>query len=280
MMRRLHHEDLHLAYRVAGAGETVLLLHGSAGSHLLWRRLSRALESRYRVVAPDLLGYGRSSGWRGASPFNLDDEIAPLRRLLPESDGLHIVGYSYGAVVALGLALAGRRALSSLAIIEPVAFRILRDIGQPDMFEEVRCWRRRFETQIRDGNVVQAMRGFVEYWSGAGAWDALDEEAHRRLLAAVPKILLDLRVAFETRFDIDALAELAPPTLLLCGGRSPRPTRRLTSALAKLVGQGELAIIDTAGHDLPVTHAEELNGRILAHLAARSAQDARAVPPR
>lgn len=279
MMRRLNYGGLQLAYRVAGAGETVLLLHGSAGSHLLWRRLSRALESRYRVVAPDLLGYGQSSGWPGTSPFDLDDEMAPLLRLLPETDGLHIVGYSYGAVIALGLALAARRPISSLAIIEPVAFRILRDIGQPDMLEEIRRLRHRFESQVRQGNVAQAMRGFVDYWSGGTGWSALDEAAREQLLAAAPKILLDLRVCFETRFDIEALAELAPPTLLLCGGRSPPPTRRLTHELAKLVGQGELATIDTAGHDLPVTHAEELNDRILAHITAWSAQDSRAAGP-
>lgn len=262
---------MQLAYRVAGTGDTVLLLHGSAASHLLWRRLSRSLESRYRVVAPDLLGYGESSGWPGASPFRLEDEMEPLWRLMPEGDdGLHVVGYSYGAVVALGLALAKRRRLSSLALIEPVAFRILGETGQSEVLEDASRWRCRVETLVREGDTAGAMRLFVDYWSGGAAWDVLADDARGRWLAAAPKILLDLRVSFETPFDAAALAELALPTLLVSGGRSPLPTRRVTRALARLIGRSEFAVIETAGHDLPMTHGEALDDRIIRHIAMSS----------
>ncbi len=88
----------------------------------------------------------------------------------------------------------------------------------------------------------------------------MDEGARRQLLAAVPK----------------SLARFAPPTLLICGGRSPPPTRWLTLGLARLVEQGEPTIIDSAGHDLPVTHAQELDDRILAHLNALGSGQPRA----
>ena len=50
------------AYVEAGSGETVLLLHGSASSGGLWRRTMAILSPLYRVVAPDLIGYGKSAG--------------------------------------------------------------------------------------------------------------------------------------------------------------------------------------------------------------------------
>jgi pimeloyl-ACP methyl ester carboxylesterase len=270
MLGRLQHGDGQIVYRATGTGETVLLLHGSAGSHLLWRRLSRALEARYRVIAPDLWGYGQSSAWQDKLPFGLADEMAPLWHLLPEDGPLHIVGYSYGAVVALGLALAKQRPLSSLALIEPVGFRLLSDGGRPDLFDQVSSLRRTFEAHARRGDIAAAMRSFVCYWSGADAWESLDEEARVQLLAAVPRILLDMRVAFETSFSREALNSLAAPTLLVCGGRSPSPTHQLALEIARRIKGSELAVIEAAGHDLPTSHGEELKDKLLPHLAASS----------
>ena len=271
MLRRLQHGDGQLVYRVTGTGETVLLLHGSAGSHLLWRRLSRALEAGYLVIAPDLWGYGQSSAWHDILHFGLAEEMAPLWHLLPRDGPLHIVGYSYGAVVALGLALAKKRTLSSLALIEPVAFRLLEDGGHAHLFDQVASWRRRFEAHAQRGDIDAAMRSFVHYWSaGAVAWESFAEEARDQLLTAVPRILLDQRVAFETSFSGEALTSLAVPTLLVCGGRSPSPTRELALELARRIRGSELAVIEAAGHDLPTSHGEELKDKLLPHLAASS----------
>jgi pimeloyl-ACP methyl ester carboxylesterase len=270
MLQRVQDGDVQLAYRAAGTGETVLLLHGSAGSHLLWRRLGRLLEPRYRVIAPDLLGYGQSSPWPDRVRFGLEDEMAPLWRLLPENGPLHIVGYSYGAVVGLGLALAKRKPVSSLALIEPVAFRVLRDTGHDDLFDEASHFRRRFEAYAESGDLAAAMRAFLDYWSDAAASLALPEEALSGLLSAAPKIPLDMRVAYETSFPVEALAAIATPSLLLSGGRSPRPTQGVALELARLLGRSELVIMKGAGHDLPMTHADALHRMLLRHIAANS----------
>jgi pimeloyl-ACP methyl ester carboxylesterase len=269
-MQRLHHGDLGLAYREAGAGETVLMLHGSAGSHVLWRRLGITLEGRYRVVAPDLLGYGQSSVLPNGRSFPLEEEIALLRRLLPGDGGAHLVGYSYGGVLALGLALADPQKLSSLTLIEPVAFGILRQTGAAEAFDEVALWRDRFETHSREGRIAAAMREFVDYWSRQGTWDALPDEGRKQVLGIAPKIQLDMRASFNANFDAAALAGLAVPTLLLCGDESPRPTRRVSQQLAKLIGGSELTTIRAAGHDLLLTHTAEINGEIARHIARRS----------
>src|SRR5262249_51211009 len=151
------------------------------------------------------------------------------------------------------------RPLSSLALIEPVAFRLLKDGGHADLFDQVSSWRRHFEAYARRGDIAAAMRSFVHYWSGGTvAWESLAEEARDQLLAAVPGILLDQRIAFETPFSREALAALAVPTLLICGGRSPPPTRALALELARRIRGSEFAVIEAAGHDLPTSHGEEL----------------------
>ena len=49
-----------VAYRVAGRGPVLLLVHGMAGSSVTWRHVMPALAKRFTVLAPDLLGQGQS----------------------------------------------------------------------------------------------------------------------------------------------------------------------------------------------------------------------------
>src|SRR6185295_833043 len=59
-----------------GQSDTVLpLLHGSASTGAMWRQTMAALQSRYRVIAPDLIGYGRSPRWPADTPYGIDSEI-------------------------------------------------------------------------------------------------------------------------------------------------------------------------------------------------------------
>ena len=48
-----------VAYRTAGKGPVLLLIHGMAGSSVTWKHVMPALAKRFTVVAPDLLGHGQ-----------------------------------------------------------------------------------------------------------------------------------------------------------------------------------------------------------------------------
>ena len=50
-----------MAFRRAGTGPVVLLVHGMAGSSATWRHVMPALAERFTVIAPDLLGHGESA---------------------------------------------------------------------------------------------------------------------------------------------------------------------------------------------------------------------------
>ena len=50
-----------VAYRTAGSGPVVALIHGMAGSAETWKHVMPALAQRFTVVAPDLLGHGGSA---------------------------------------------------------------------------------------------------------------------------------------------------------------------------------------------------------------------------
>jgi len=95
----LHGERL--AYRDAGAGEALLLIHGMAGSSATWREVIPELSKKYRVLAPDLLGHGESTKPRG--DYSLGAFAASLRDLLDELgiSRVTVVGQSLGGGVAM-----------------------------------------------------------------------------------------------------------------------------------------------------------------------------------
>ena len=104
-MGELKFLELHgdrVAYRDAGDGdETLLLIHGMAGSSDTWRAMIPQLAKKYRVVAPDLLGHGQSDKPRG--DYSLGAFAVWLRDLLDELGVTRatIVGQSLGGGVAM-----------------------------------------------------------------------------------------------------------------------------------------------------------------------------------
>lgn len=93
-----------VAYRRAGAGPVVLLVHGMAGSSSTWARVMAPLAAQYTVVAPDLLGHGESSKPRG--DYSLGAHADVLRDLLNALgiDRATFVGQSFGGGIVLQMA--------------------------------------------------------------------------------------------------------------------------------------------------------------------------------
>ncbi len=83
-----------------GSGPLTLALHGLGASSAYWDLVARHLPSR-RLVAPDLLGFGRSPAPAG-SAYDLDAQLEGVGRVLVEP--ATIVGHSTGCLVALGAA--------------------------------------------------------------------------------------------------------------------------------------------------------------------------------
>src|SRR5438270_13886052 len=112
--RRRLHASGPLEVREHGSGPPVLLVHGSvADAELTWR-CQAELAKRWRLITPNRPGFGASP------PLSRGDfeEEAPLFAVLLGA-GAHLVGHSYGAVIALCAAALRPEAVRSLTISEP-----------------------------------------------------------------------------------------------------------------------------------------------------------------
>ena len=125
-----------LAMHVAelGRGPTVLLLHGFPDNHSVWRHQMRSLaEAGYRVIAPDLRGYGRTDAPVAVSAYSIDTLRADVLALLDvlAIDKVMLVGHDWGAAIAWQVAIyaPGRvHKLVALSVGHPGAFL---DAGWP-----------------------------------------------------------------------------------------------------------------------------------------------------
>src|SRR6202046_2271759 len=119
-MSELRYLELHgdrIAYRDAGAGHALLLIHGMAGSSATWRAIIPRLSKKYRVIAPDLLGHGMSAKPRG--DYSLGAFAVCLRDLLDElgGDRATVVGQSLGGGIAMQFTHQHRDYCERLALI-------------------------------------------------------------------------------------------------------------------------------------------------------------------
>lgn len=94
-----------IAWHEYGAGDSVVLLHGGHGSHQHWARNVDALAKHYRVLVPDMPGYGASST---PSEPTMESLVATMRVALDERIGaqtpVRLVGFSFGGLVAAKMA--------------------------------------------------------------------------------------------------------------------------------------------------------------------------------
>ena len=260
----------------------MLLLHCTGSTGGQWAALAPRLAPRFRVVTPDIAGWG-ASGHRTGTPQTLEHEAALLADLMTSFDApYHIVGHSMGGAVALRLALMQRARVKSLTLIEPVLFHLLRDGDETDraLYAEPAALAGRMREGASKGAAASeaAMREFVDYWNEPGAFDALDPAWRDAIRLRADGVAANFDALERASFPLSAVRAIAAPTLVMVGSATRPSAQRIAAKLFDVLPLAALATIHGAGHMLPFTHAGPVNDRILAHVRAADG-DASAILP-
>ena len=248
----------------------VIALHCSLGSGRQWTKLTEALGPGYRVIAPDIAGYG-NAGRAFDFPLELADEVAFLLNRIDAGSGpIHLVGHSYGGAIAFKMSTASPLAsrVRSLTLIEPVLPTLLKENAADrrlhDLFAQLA---RNVSSDLWRGMSMEAIDRFMTYWNGSAATEPLSDEVKLRMIAHIDKLAYDFAAALSEDGVTAAAAGIKVPTLLFSGGLSPYMTQRIVGRLASLIEGAETHHLAAAGHMLPLTHARQINPRISAHIA-------------
>jgi pimeloyl-ACP methyl ester carboxylesterase len=107
----------HIDYAVCGAGPTIVLVPGSCSTGAVWRRVIAGWGDRLRRVTTSLLGYGSTTERRTALDPSIQHEVDVVEAVVREAGGpVHLVGHSFGGLVAVATALRNRVPLASLTV--------------------------------------------------------------------------------------------------------------------------------------------------------------------
>jgi pimeloyl-ACP methyl ester carboxylesterase len=217
------------------------------------------------MTAMDLPGHGRSPDWDRSVPLQ-DQATAMARAALPE--GAHVVGHSFGAVVALCLALEGA-SVASLTLIEPVLMAAAREAAAPAHAENRAAFALLQEAFA--GRPEEATRRFVATWGDGRPWEALPPVARAYRVERMGLVL-----AQTPALDEDPAGLLAPgrpealdlPVLLVEGERSPPVVAAIQARLAERLPRARRIVVAGAGHMAPLTHPRPVAEAIHTHIGA------------
>jgi pimeloyl-ACP methyl ester carboxylesterase len=255
--------------REAGSGPAVVCLHSNASTSGQWRTLIERLSDRFRVIAVDLYGAGKSPPWPAGTPGWLDDEIGLIEEILQGLPEFHLVGHSYGAAIALKVALKYGARVKSLAVYEPTLFALLlaQDRRHPAA-QGIRDAARDAAAAVARGELDAAGERFIDYWMGAGAWAAMPPSRRPAVAESMRGIRYWEHALMNEPTPLAAFAQLQAPVLYMVGGRSPASSRGVFALLSKALAHVKVVGFEHLGHMGPVTHPEEVNAAIEQHLAA------------
>lgn len=255
------------AYQDVGSGPTVLLAHCSGASHHAWAPLAAALSDRYRVLAPDLLGYGRSEPWPVNARLHPWSDLGALLALAELADGpVHLVGHSYGGTVALEAARVLGTRVRSLTLIEPVAFHLLRLTGRMAEWQEITSIGQRLTSALRRRRENGAAGVYMRYWSGRLRWWTMSPRARKRVVATVRKVGAEFELISHLSNTVGDYRSIGIPTRLIAGERSPAPARAIVDELEHILPNAHQCVIRRAGHMSPLTHPAEVTALVSSHI--------------
>src|SRR5262249_20695652 len=128
LLRMIEEAAGNIDYDESGTGPTIVLVPGSCSTGAAWRPVIAGWADRYRCVTTSLLGYGRTTERRRADDPCISHESAIVESVIRRAGGrAHLVGHSFGGLVALTVALRGKVPVASLTILEAPALELLRD---------------------------------------------------------------------------------------------------------------------------------------------------------
>jgi pimeloyl-ACP methyl ester carboxylesterase len=199
-----------------------------------------------------MLGYGHAPA--PSESWSLAEETEHLRRTLAAfpDQPVHLVAHSLGTVFALHLLRALGPRVRHLTLVDPVVVSVLRDTGETDGYAEMEGQYQRFISQLPDSGA--AARGFVEHWSGPGAWVKIGDKARKIITALVPKIRLEMTAARSDTAKLSDLIAWKPEATILVGERTSSAPRAVARQLAKALGGSPSVVVPNAGHMILLTH--------------------------
>ena len=248
-------------YQEAGSGPAVVLLHGLGGDSSNWAPTIGPLSKKFRVIAPDQIGFGRSD-----KPFinyrvsTLVDFLAGFLKEL-KVERATLVGNSLGGWTALAFALAHPQKVDRIVLVDAAGYRF--DSNTDATVLNV------LNPSTRDG--MKQVMSLAFYNKELYASDAVVDTLFSRKIVTGDGYTIQRFIESVVRGDDvldNKLAAIKHPTLIVWGREDALTPLSMGERFKKEISGSELFIIEKCGHVPQMEKAAEFNAAVLKFLGS------------
>ncbi len=232
-----------VAWREAGDGDALVLLHGIGGNSESWKDQLNQLSERYRVIAWDMPGYGGSDGFESATP-NVDDYTSCLTALLDALaiEKVHILGQSIAALIAARFCVRNPGRSKSYVFAHGLT-------GLGGMDEEARETAKRGRLEVFE---ALGPKRFAREKGPAIMSPGVSEVAREKAVGIMARVNpAGFRQAVEmlsTANLFDDAASILAPSLVLCGADDPIAPEPVCRTVEAVIPNAQFCLISGVGH--------------------------------
>ena len=234
---------MYYAYLEGGQGEPLMLLHGFGGNKDTFTRVSRFLVKRYRVIIPDIIGFGESARPRQAD-YSLPAQVERLRALAQALNltNLHLGGNSMGGQIALLYAALHPTEVNSLWLLSP---SVAKSSFKSDIFT----------VMAESGHNPLLARNVKEFEEVMALGMSKPPFIPKPMLNVLAQERIENAVLEERILNIildnpveDQIRGMETPTLIVFGNEDRIISIETANVLSKLLPNSKVVVVQNAGH--------------------------------
>ncbi len=239
-----------------------LFVHCSLGHSGNWTGVQAELLDKLSMTAFDRPGHGKSGEWNGEG--GADGLHALTTRIAAAliDKRADLIGHSYGATVALRLAMEQPEKVRSLTLIEPPLLSLAA--GTPG-YEKHEGAMAGFEEAVEAGDLATAGKIFHEAVNPDTPWESLPDRHRDRFTARVGGVMAERGVTVHDAAGLGVpgrIESVTQPVLLIEGSESPQVMRDVQTVLSARLPNVRRMVVIGAGHMAPITHPVNVAGEI------------------
>ena len=262
-MTSIRIDDIQIAYTDAGVGRPVVLIHGYPFNRSLWNEQVAALSTSYRVIVPDLRGFGESDATPGPATMNrMAQDVAELMEHL-EITRADIGGLSMGGYVALAFYKQFPSRVRALILADTRA--------QADSEEAKQTRAQQAEKALSEGmaGIADAMLPKLLTPETVSKRPEVVKRVRDMMLKTKPEGAASALLGMAEREDqTDLLSRITSKTLIVVGAEDAITPVADSEKMHNAIAGSRLVVLENAGHVSNLEQTEKFNEALMEFLRA------------
>ena len=269
-------DDAEINYIDKGEGVPIVFVHGGLEDYRTWVPQIDSFSKKYRVIAYSRRFNYPNQNTKELKNFSAQTEANDLAKLILQLklQPVHLVGHSFGGLVALFLAKDNPKLVRSLTLSEPPIINWLPGlVGGKKLYDEFykNLWKP-LKKDFKQKDTIAVLSHTLIYFQGEDVTEELPNEIRAQLIVNFPEWRA---IAFSPNafppITKQAVQSLKMPILLLSGGQT-LPILKLTNAeLKRLLPNATYFNLAEGTHDYWFTHPKQMGGALMSFLQSVSA---------